>query len=253
MGLILFTLLVLCHGVFYIAWKQDRFCVIDVAWGLGFVVVAILGYLQNYPSPPKLLLLLMVAAWGFRLAWHLHTRSRGHGEDPRYQALRDGWGERYLQEGYKRVFLAQAGALFVVSLPVQLGMSSDLERFGAKQALGFLLWAAGLGLEAWSDWHLARFKNDPANRGKLCTDGPWTYVRFPNYLGEMLVWWGVYVYIFNFWTAWTIVGPLAISYFLIKVTGIPPIEQRYRDRADYQAYAARTPRLVPFRRPKVLA
>jgi steroid 5-alpha reductase family enzyme len=75
-------------------------------------------------------------------------------------------------------------------------------------------------------------------------------VRFPNYLGEMILWWGVYVYIINFWTAWTIIGPIAIMMSLLKVTGIPLIEQKYMERAEYREYATRVSRLIPFLRPR---
>ncbi len=251
MGLVILSILVMIHGFFWLAWKKDKLAVMDIAWGLGFVMVAFVGYTQNYHTGPKALLLAMIAAWGLRLAWHIATRSMGKGEDPRYQAMRDQWGTSYLKEAYKKVFLAQGAAMFVVSLPVQLGMSGDLERFGVKQILGLLIFVVGLGVEAWADAHLERFKKDPTNHGKLCMTGPWVYSRFPNYFGEMLVWWGVYIYIFGFWTAWTIVGPLTICYSLLKVTGIPLIEKKYMKRADYRDYAARVPRLIPFTKPRL--
>lgn len=246
---IILSILVLCHLVFWIAYKTDKFSVMDIAWGLGFVLVAIVGHAQNYSSPPKVLLLVMTCAWGLRLAGYIYLRSKGQPEDPRYTKMREQWGANYLREGYKKVFLAQGVALFVVSLPVQLGMSSELEHFGLKQILGFGIWLAGFGIECWSDWHLNQFKRNPANKGKLCMDGPWAYVRFPNYLGEMVLWWGIWIYILNFWTAWTIVGPLTICYSLLKVTGIPMIEQNNMQKPGYPEYAARVPRLIPFLRP----
>ena len=249
---IILSTLILCHLVFYIAWKTDKFSVMDVAWGLGFVLVAIVGYLQNYSSPPKTLLLVMVCTWGLRLAGYIYLRSKGKPEDPRYTKMREQWGADYLKEGYKKVFMAQGAAMFVISLPVQLGMSSELEHFGFKQILGLLIWLVGFALECWSDYHLTQFRKNPANKGKACMDGPWVYVRFPNYLGEMMIWWGVWIYILNFWTAWTIVGPLTICYSLLKVTGIPMIENNNLRKEGYREYAARVPRLIPFLKPKPL-
>lgn len=250
MSLIILSILILCHLFFYIAYKTDKFSVMDIAWGLGFVLVGIVAYLSNYPSWPKLLLLFMVSCWGLRLAYYIFTRSKGKGEDPRYQKYKDMWGADYLKQGYLKVFLAQGGMMFIISLPVQLGMSRDMDHFGKMQILGFLIWLVGFSLEVWADWHLNRFKSDPNNSGKICTTGPWTFVRFPNYLGEMILWWGVYVYIINFWTAWTIIGPIAIMMSLLKVTGIPLIEQKYMERAEYREYATRVSRLVPFLRPR---
>ncbi len=253
MTLIALGILVLVHFGFWLALRAGKLDVIDVLWGPGFVLVGLLGYMQNYPTTPKAILLLMVALWGLRLAWHIFKRFKVSAEDPRYTQLRTEWGAAWKREAYKKVFLTQGAAMFVVSLPLQLGMSSELERFGSKQMLGLVLWLAGFALEVWADRHLAKFKADPANRGRLCVDGPWRFVRFPNYLGEITMWWAIYLYIFGFWTAWTIVGPLALTYAIVKVTGIPPIERRYRDRADYQAYAARVPRLIPFLRSRVLS
>jgi steroid 5-alpha reductase family enzyme len=222
----------------------------DIAWGLGFVLVAIVAYLQNFPSWPKLVLLAMISAWGLRLAFYIFFRSRGHGEDPRYQKYKDLWGKNYVKEGYLKVFMAQGVMMFIISLPIQLGMSRDMDHFGKWQILGFLIWLLGFSLESWADWHLKRFKEDSQNKGKICMSGPWTIVRFPNYLGEMLVWWGVYFYIFSFWTAWTIVSPVAIMASLLKVTGIPLIEEKYMQRAEYRDYAARVSRLMPFLKPR---
>lgn len=253
MALIILSILVLCHLFFFIGYSQNKFSVMDIAWGLGFVMVAALGYLQNIPSWPKLLLLLMTAAWGFRLAIFIFRRSRGKGEDPRYQAFKDQWGKTYVRDGYVKIFLAQGLMMFIISLPIQLGMTRDMDYFGKFQILGFLVWLAGFSLESWADWHLAQFKKDPSNKGKLCMNGPWTYVRFPNYLGEMILWWGVYIYIFNFWTSWTIIGPITIMMTLLKVTGIPLIEKKYLERPDYRDYAARVPRLIPFTKPRIRA
>lgn len=250
MTLIILSILLLCHLFFFIAYKTNKFSVMDIAWGLGFVLVAIISYLQNFPSWPKLLLLGMVSAWGLRLAFYIYTRSKGKGEDPRYQKYKDQWGTNFLKEGYLKIFMAQGLMMFVISLPVQLGMSRDMDRFGKFQILGFILWLIGFALEIWSDTHLNNFKKDPSNKGKLCMDGPWRIVRFPNYLGEMLLWWGVYLYIVNFWTAWTIIGPIAIMMSLLKVTGIPLIEKKYMERAEYRDYAARVSRLVPFLKPR---
>ena len=249
---IILSIVIFCHLFFIIAWKTDKFSVMDPAWGLGFIMVGVIGYMQNYPTPPKAVLLLMVTIWGLRLAWHVFTRNKNQPEDPRYAEMRTKWGKNYLREGYLKVFLAQGAALFVISLPLQLGMSSELEHFGFKQVLGLLIWMIGFGLEAWSDWHLSNFKSNPLNRGKLCTNGPWAFVRYPNYLGEMILWWGVYIFIFNFWTAWTIIGPLTICYSLLKVTGIPMQEQSKMQKPGYKEYASRVPRLIPFMRPKPL-
>jgi len=245
MGTALLTILVTVHVTFWVAWKKDKFSVMDITWGLGPVLVALACYLRNYSSGPKVLLLAMVAMWGLRLAGYIFVRSRNAPEDPRYMAYREKWGANYLSEGYKKVFLAQGAAMFLVTLPVQLGMSSELERFGVKQLLGAGLFFVGFALESWADLHLYRFKQDPAMKGKLCTSGPWRFVRFPNYLGEMIIWWGLYLYILNFWTAWAILGPITITYSLFKVTGIPLIEERYLQRPEYREYAARVPRLLP--------
>lgn len=248
---IIVTILILIHTFFWIAYKTQRLSVMDIAWGLGFVLIAIVGYIQSYPTVPGAVLLVMVAAWGLRLAWHIFRRSQGKPDDPRYAEMRRQWGDKWVIESYKKVFLTQGAAMFVISLPVQLGMSSEIERFGMKQTLALIIWLAAFALEAWSDWHLEKFKANPANHGKPCTDGPWKFVRYPNYLGEITMWWAIYLYIFGFWTAWTIVGPLVLTYAIVKVTGIPLQEKNNMKKPGYAEYAARVPRLIPFTPPHV--
>jgi steroid 5-alpha reductase family enzyme len=251
MSAIIVTILVLIHVFFAIAWKTQRLAVMDIAWGLGFVLIALVGYLQNYPTTPKAILLVMIALWGLRLALYIFRRSQGKPDDPRYVEMREQWGDKWVLESYKKVFLTQAAAMFIISLPVQLGMSADLESFGIKQMIALAIWIAAFALEVWSDWHLERFRSNLANRGKACMDGPWRFVRYPNYLGEITMWWAVYLYIFGFWTSWTIIGPLAITYAIVKVTGIPLQEKSNIKKPGYAEYAARVPRLLPFLSPRV--
>jgi steroid 5-alpha reductase family enzyme len=233
----------LIHGVFYLARRDKILAYMDVAWGLGFVAIALFGYLSEMKTLPKLVLLLMVASWGMRLAYHCYQRIKLNGEDWRYQKLKDQWGENWESEAYKKVFLLQGAAMFFISQPIQLGMTGLWDYFGKNQLLGIFIFLIGFSLETWSDFELKKFKK--LNPQKIFTNGPWKICRYPNYLGEIIVWIGFYIYILNFWSAWTIISPILLAYFLIKITGIPLQEERRQANPDYQQYSLKTPRLWP--------
>lgn len=110
------------------------------------------------------------------------------------------------------------------------------------------IWLAGLLIEATADWQLRRFLAAPENRGRVMNQGLWHYSRHPNYFGETLVWWGIFVMVlstpFGFLT---IVSPLVITYTLLRLTGVTLMEEtEFSDNPAYQAYIRRTSAFVPW-------
>ena len=136
--------------------------------------------------------------------------------------------------------------MLIVSLPISISMSFSHEKLTAINWFGFFIWLLGFGMEVWADYYLSRWKSQPENLGKICTTGPWRFSRFPNYFGEILLWYGIYLTGFTYESAWTILGPMALNFLIVNVTGIPPLENKYKLRQDYQEYAKRVPRLIPF-------
>jgi steroid 5-alpha reductase family enzyme len=105
----------------------------------------------------------------------------------------------------------------------------------------------GFGLEVTADLYLAWFKKQAHNKGKICTTGPWKICRFPNYLGEVTLWYGVYLICLNEHSWMTIIGPLAIHFLIVNISGIPFLEKRYQERPEYKEYSKRVPRFFPLR------
>ena len=110
----IFSILVIIHIFYYLALKTNKFALMDVCWGLGITLVAVVAFLQNIATKPKILLLFMVLAWGLRLSYHIWKRLEGHGEDFRYAKLKQEWGADYKKQGYIKVFLLQ-GFLLQIS------------------------------------------------------------------------------------------------------------------------------------------
>lgn len=222
----------------------------DSLWGLGFILIAWLTFFQaDGFFPRRLLLCIMATCWGMRLFFHIASRSRGKGEDPRYAAWRAQYGDRFVLVSLYRVFLVQALFLWVIAIGLQYGQIAETPaRLTWLDAAGFLIWLAGFIIESVSDFQLRRFLADPANKGRIMDRGLWRYSRHPNYFGEALIWWGIFVMVLGLPLGFlTIISPLVITYTLLRLTGVTLMEQtEFSDNPDYQAYIRRTSAFVPW-------
>jgi steroid 5-alpha reductase family enzyme len=223
--------------------------IVDVFWGLGFVMVAhwVRADAGGY-APRAWLVTLLVTAWGARLAAYLLWRNWGGGEDYRYQAMRRHWGARFWLISLVVVFGLQGTLMWVISLPVQLAVAAPTpQTLGWLDALGTLLVVVGLAFESVGDLQLARFKADPASKGRVMDHGLWRYTRHPNYFGDAVVWWGLYCFALATGYPFTIVGPLVMTYLLTRLSGVPLLEKKLgRTRPGYAEYVARTSGFVPW-------
>ena len=224
--------------------------IVDIFWGSGFVVVAWVGFaLADGSYDRRLLLAALVTAWGLRLTLHLARRNLGKGEDYRYAAMRRRHGDRWLLRSLAVVFWLQGILMWVVSLPVQVAMTDPTPAgLGVLDWVGAGVWAVGLTFEAVGDQQLARFKVDPANRGKVMDSGLWRYTRHPNYFGDFCVWWGIWLVALETGSAWwTAVGPAVMSVLLIRVSGAALLERSLTKRREgYADYVARTSAFFPW-------
>lgn len=222
---------------------------VDSLWGVGFVVIAWLTFgLSDGYVGRRWLLALLVTAWGLRLSLYLTRRNWGAGEDRRYGAWRRRAGRNFWLVSLFKVFLLQALFMWVIALVVQVGQASPSPpRLTALDVLGACVWGVGFVFEMAADHQLYVFKRDPANRGRVMDRGLWAYSRHPNYFGEFLMWWGVFVITLATGAWWTVVSPLIISTVLLKMTGIPLTEKSTAEtRPGYADYVARTPAFFPW-------
>ena len=224
--------------------------VVDSLWGLGFVMIAWAtfflteGYLGR-----KLLIAFLVTFWGLRLSIYLTRRNWGKGEDPRYGSWREKSGKHFWIVSLFKVFLLQSLFLWAISISIQCGMASKTpETITWLDVCGLILWGIGFIFEAVGDWQLAVFKSNSANKGKVMDLGLWRYTRHPNYFGECLMWWGIFLIAFsapNSW--WTVVSPLIITSVLLKMTGINKKKKTIViHRPGYKEYIQRTNAFIPW-------
>ena len=241
-------------AVYMTAWfalalaRKDN-SIADIAWGLGFVLVAVFTFFRRGSLFLPLLVTALVAAWGARLALHILVRNKRRGEDPRYAAWRAKWGRSFVWRSYLQVFLLQGFFLLVISSPVVLvntDRSYPYDETDLQLAAGLLVWCVGFFFEAVGDAQLARFKRDSANKGKIMDRGLWRFTRHPNYFGESLMWWGIFLLALEVPYGWTtVVSPALLTFLLVRVSGVPMLERRYAGNAEFQAYARRTNAFVP--------
>jgi steroid 5-alpha reductase family enzyme len=227
-------------------WLRDV-SIVDVFWGLGFVLVSWITVLSTGLQLDRSWLLVgMTSLWGVRLAAYLAWRNIGKGEDKRYAAMRDKRGSSFRWTSLFIVFWLQGAIMWVVALPLQLGIPQT-DSLSWLDAVGCLLWSVGLFFESVGDFQMARFKSDPSNRGKVFDRGLWRYTRHPNYFGDFLVWWGLFTVA---WSAgapwWTVISPALMSFFLLRVSGVTLLESSLRERTEgYREYVARTSAFFP--------
>lgn len=233
---------------FFKAKKDSKHDYIDIAWGLGFLVTSIVSYfVSDKKSGIGLLVTILVVIWAIRLSSHLIKRNVGKAEDRRYVEYRENYkGNNFDTYFFFRMYLIQYILNLVISFPVAyMNIINDM-RIGIITILGVILWAIGFYFESVGDEQLKQFKEDPINQGKLMTEGLWALTRHPNYFGESMQWWGIYVIslskLSNFWL---IFSPIIITYFLLFISGVPLLEKKYEERLDWKEYASKTPKFFP--------
>ena len=238
----------LMAGTWVVSLLIKNASIVDIVWGLGFVLVAWAVRTQvDGVEARQNLLVALTTLWGLRLAAYLFWRNHGGGEDYRYVAMRRHFGRRFPLISLVTVFALQGALMFVVSLPVQLGQAATTPELGWVAWIGVGVYVVGLFFESVGDVQLARFKAEPANKGKVMDRGLWGYTRHPNYFGDACVWWGLSLIAFTSWPGvLTILSPLLMTWLLAKGTGKPLLEKDMASRRPgYADYVRRTSGFVP--------
>jgi steroid 5-alpha reductase family enzyme len=229
--------------------RVDRVAVVDVAWGSVFVAIALVLAVV-WPDPHSWLLAVLVTFWGGRLAWHIAKRSKGHGEDPRYEAMLGGPGwHAGAATVLLRVFLTQAVVAWVISFPLHVAAAYDV-RWWPVVWTGVAVFAIGVFFEVVGDAQLSAYRSRPRDqRPPVLDTGLWAWTRHPNYFGDACVWWGLWVAgaLSLGWAPGlaTIFAPVAMTYFIRNVTGAKLLEKTMSQRPGWDEYAARVPLFFP--------
>lgn len=235
--------------VFLLAMLLKDNSIVDIFWGIGFVVLTLFFFFRSAVTDiNRVMAAAMVVLWAVRLSVHTFLRNKGRGEDFRYANWRRTW-KHFVLRSYLQVFMLQGFFMLVIAWPVLhiLGSKSGGEP-GFINIAGLLIFAAGFYFEAAGDYQLMKFRKNPENKGKIITSGLWKLTRHPNYFGEALLWWGIWLMAVPVVDGiYTIISPITITLLLRYVSGVPMLEKKYEGRADWEAYKKQTPVFMPFR------
>jgi steroid 5-alpha reductase family enzyme len=235
--------------VWAVSLKLKDASVADVCWGLGCVLLAWL-YVARSPAltPRSWVVALLITLWGGRLSLHIFRRNHGRGEDPRYRAMRASHGRAFWWRSLFVVFWLQGALLWFVAIPVFVAIRAPQPAsLTIVDLAGVVIFAVGFAFEVVGDVQLARFKLDPANRGKVLDSGLWRYTRHPNYFGDAALWWGVFVVAAATPDGWqTLLSPLVMTLLLLRVSGVTLLEDSLKvSKPGYGDYINRTSAFVP--------
>lgn len=235
---------------------RKRNDVADIAWGFGFLLVAVYVFFvsfEGYFPGRSILVTTLVMFWAMRLSLHIYFRNKGKPEDYRYQKWREEWGKWFYLRTFFQVFLLQGVLLLCVVLPVVVINLFKGGPLGWLDLVGVLVWVLGFVFETVGDYQLSRFMNDPNSKGKLMTTGLWKYTRHPNYFGEVTQWWGIYIIALSvpYYGLFSILGPAVITFLILKVSGVPLLESKMQSHPDFPRYKASTSVFFPLPQRKI--
>ncbi|MFZ4413284.1 MAG: DUF1295 domain-containing protein [Bacteroidales bacterium] len=246
----LLTIMIMMSFLWIISIPLKNVSIVDLFWGIGFVVVSIVYFLKSDGLEiRKILLLCMVCIWGLRLSLYLAWRNIGKGEDYRYQKFRKDYGEhRYWWISFFQTFLLQGILIWLISAPL-LGAVyyKNGNALNILDYLGIIVWLIGLMFEAGGDFQLARFKANPANKGKVMNKGFWHYTRHPNYFGDATVWCGYALLSISAGSYIPVLGAVLMAALIIKVSGVALLEKTLKvTKPEYQDYIKKTSAFIPY-------
>jgi steroid 5-alpha reductase family enzyme len=224
--------------------------IVDIFWGPGFVVANSLFYALTPDGAParKTLISMLVLVWGLRLGSYILYRNWGKAEDYRYGKWREEAGAAWWWRSFFRVFLLQGVLMWIISVPLLAAQTrATPPGLTFLDWAGGLLWAVGFFFESVGDFQMARFKADPANKGKVLDRGVWRYTRHPNYFGDAAQWWGFYLLAAASGGFWTIYSPILMTGLLLRVSGVALLERTLTEtKPQYKAYVESTSAFIPW-------
>jgi len=222
--------------------------IIDIGWGIGFVLVAWFILLRDPKIlPNQLIMTVLITIWGLRLFYHILKRNIGKQEDFRYAAWRREWGKWLLPRAFFQIYMLQGIFMYLISLSVIFVSYEDRKVNIPIMILGIMVWIIGFYFEAIGDYQLKVFISKKENRGNIMMTGLWKYTRHPNYFGEATMWWGIFILAISSGASFlSIISPLTITLLLVFVSGVPMLEKSMKKKPGYSEYARKTNVFIPW-------
>jgi len=250
LGLAALVILAMMTLLWIISLILKNSSIVDIFWGTGFVITNWI-YFSLTPEgflARKWLIVILVTIWGLRLSLYILWRNWGKNEDYRYQKWRSKAGDKWWWFSFFKVFLIQGLLMWIISAPLLAAQISPTSpKLIALDIAAIVFWVIGFFFEAVGDLQLARFKADPANKGKVFNRGLWRYTRHPNYFGEAAQWWSYFLIAAAAGGFWSIFSPIIMTFLLLRVSGVTLLEDALKDRRPgYQEYIETTSAFIPW-------
>jgi steroid 5-alpha reductase family enzyme len=244
----LITIFIFFTLIYIVALIKKDFSIVDITWGIGFLIVMVIGQIYLKKTDTRSIILsLMVLVWALRLSIYLFIRSKGRDEDFRYKKMRTTWGEWANIRAYFQIFILQGIILLIISSPIIFILENSNSPLKESDFFGIIIFFIGLFFESIADYQVMKFKSNPANKGEILMEGLWKYSRHPNYFGEFLIWWGIFfLSMADGPVFYSLIGPLVLTFLLMKVSGVPMLEEKYKGNAEYLSYQKRTNAFFPW-------
>jgi len=224
--------------------------IVDIFWGLGFVIASTFYFLKSEGNDTrKIIIMALVALWGFRLSLYLAWRNTGKGEDFRYREFRKKYGEkRYWWISFFQTFLLQGFLMWLISAPLLGAQYYGTEKnIGILDYIGIFFWLTGILFETGGDFQLAAFKANPENKGRVLDTGFWRYTRHPNYFGDSAVWWGYGFFCLAAGSWLPLIGSILMTVMIIRVSGVLLLEKSLKEqKPQYKKYIEETSSFIPW-------
>lgn len=218
--------------------------IVDIFWGLGFVLISwILFFINKKYTPVAIIGNIIVSIWGLRLFYHILKRNIFKGEDFRYRNWREQWKTHFYLRSYFQIFFLQAIFQFLIGSPIFYLNTVDTQ-FNYFSIIGIVVFLIGFIFEATSDYQLKRHIKS-GNKG-LYTKGFFRVSRHPNYFGESLIWIGIFIFfVINTNNYFFIVSPVIIT-CVLRFISTPMLEKDLAKMPEYREYQKRTSMFIPF-------
>ncbi len=242
------VMMMLAVAVWALSVKLRDVSIVDSLWSIFFIVFTLLfAWRMGSDDMASYVLIALILLWGGRLSVYITVRNHGKGEDRRYQAIRARNQPHFEFKSLYLVFLLQTVLATVIVLPV-VPVLNGAQAAGALTYVGFAVAAFGVSFETAADWQMARFKATRTAQDAVMDRGLWRYSRHPNYFGESVFWWGIWIASASMGGAWTVFSPLLMTWLLTRVSGVPLLEADLQQRSPaYRDYLLGTSRFVPGR------
>jgi len=247
-------LLILLYFIilFIVAQKLKNNSIVDIGWGFGYVLISIYTIIYHLINKSLTLLIGVVTGlvilWGLRLFLYIGIRNFKKPEDYRYVNMRKKWeGKNIYIQAFLKVFMLQAFFMLIISMPIYIAVLSEKTISNIWIIIGSILFLIGFYFEAVGDLQLRNFVKKRTDKSQIMDKGLWKYTRHPNYFGEVLMWWSLFIIVVT--STYGLIGlisPLVITLLLLYVSGIPLLEKKYVDNPNFIEYKKKTSAFFPW-------